>query len=100
MQSSREKRYNKSLMIRHGLFALLLGGAAVLFAADTQRPLLLRDGHIPRGIEMSEVRAKKGEPREVQGPVGNPPITRWVYEDGETIVFEYSRVVDSFIPEG
>lgn len=82
------------LWVCAGFLGIFLG---VLFAGE--KPFFLRDGLMPRGIEMSEVRAKKGEPREVFGPVGNPPITRWVYEDREVIVFEHNRVVDSFIPE-
>lgn len=89
-----------SMKILRGIAVSLLAAAMSLIAGDASRPLLLRDGIVPRGIEMNEVKAKKGEPREVLGPVGNPPITRWVYDDGEIIVFEYNLVVDSFIPEG
>lgn len=76
------------------LFVLSFG-----FLLAGERPLMMKDGATPRGIEMAEVKMRKGEPKEVFGPVGNPPITRWVYDDREVIVFEYNRVVDSFIPE-
>lgn len=51
-----------------------------------------------RGLTMDDVRAKFGEPREVNGPVGNPPITRWIYKDF-TVVFESNYVIDSFVPK-
>lgn len=51
-----------------------------------------------RGLTMDEVRSKFGEPLEVDGPVGNPPITRWSY-DHFTVVFESNYVIDSFVPK-
>jgi hypothetical protein len=45
-----------------------------------------------RGSTMNDVRAEVGEPSEILSPVGDPPISRWVYGD-YTIVFEHDRVV-------
>jgi hypothetical protein len=47
-----------------------------------------------RGMHKDQVRARFGEPREVKAPVGDPPITRWIY-DGYTVYFEYSYVIQS-----
>jgi len=49
-----------------------------------------------RGMNMDQVRAQFGEPREIKPPVGDPPITRWLY-DGYTVYFEYSYVIQSVI---
>jgi hypothetical protein len=49
-----------------------------------------------RGLTMDEVKEQFGEPRSVDGPVGNPPITRWNYEKF-TVVFENNYVIDSFV---
>jgi hypothetical protein len=46
-----------------------------------------------RGESMTSVRAGYGEPATVKGPVGEPPITRWVYP-GYTVYFEYQHVID------
>ncbi len=45
-----------------------------------------------RGMTMDQVRAMRGEPKQVQGPVGDPPITRWIYED-DVLYFEYSLLL-------
>ena len=47
-----------------------------------------------RGTTMARVRERLGEPGTVRGPVGEPPITRWVY-DGVTVYFEHDRVIHS-----
>lgn len=46
------------------------------------------------GMSMEQVRQHFGEPVEVKSAVGDPPITRWVY-DGYTVYFEYSYVIHS-----
>lgn len=51
----------------------------------------------PRGATMEAVRASLGPPRTVLEPVGDPPITRWVYDDF-IVYFEYDRVLDSVVP--
>lgn len=45
-----------------------------------------------RGTAMKKVRARFGEPQEVRPAVGDPPITRWVY-DGYTVYFEHRYVI-------
>jgi len=47
-----------------------------------------------RGSTMKHVRAKLGEPKHIIPAVGDPPITRWVY-DQFTVYFEHNRVIDS-----
>ncbi len=47
-----------------------------------------------RGSTMNNVRQSLGRPQRVVGPVGDPPITRWVYEDF-TVYFEHDRVLHS-----
>lgn len=47
-----------------------------------------------RGMHMDKVRAQFGEPREIMPAIGEPPITRWIY-DGYTVYFEYSYVIQS-----
>lgn len=45
-----------------------------------------------RGTSMNAVEARYGAPVERYAPVGQPPITRWVYPSF-VVFFEYSHVV-------
>ena len=45
-----------------------------------------------RGTSMTTFRSRLGEPGRRIGPVGEPPITRWVY-DRFTVYFEHDRVL-------
>ena len=47
-----------------------------------------------RGMTMDQVREQFGAPRDVMGPVGNPPITRWVYPNF-VVHFEDEYVIHS-----
>lgn len=48
----------------------------------------------PQGMSMAKVLQHYGAPSKKTGPVGKPPITRWIYPD-YTVVFEYKHVVQS-----
>lgn len=48
----------------------------------------------PRGTTMDTVRARYGEPLEQVPPVGQPPITRWVYDEA-VVYFEGNLVLHS-----
>lgn len=68
-----------------------LATCALLLAAATQ----LHAAPLPTtGMTMNAVEQALGAPREKTGPVGRPPITRWVY-DGVVVVFEHNKVVQS-----
>ena len=80
--------------------AILLG--AMTAHADTllintvyQKPELQRPG---RGISMDKVRATYGEPVTQHAAVGEPPITRWDYQDF-SVYFEFDKVLHSVIIE-
>jgi len=47
-----------------------------------------------RGMTMDQVKQYFGEPRKRIPPVGDPPITRWQYDD-MMVYFEYKYVIDS-----
>ena len=86
--------------IRSTAFALALVMAAGVAHADT----LLIDRreagdampHPARGALMSAVEANYGPPLHRIGPVGDPPITRWVYENF-TVYFEHSHVITTVV---
>ena len=45
------------------------------------------------GSSMAMVREGYGEPASIKGPIGDPPITRWIYDDF-TVYFEFDRVIE------
>lgn len=45
-----------------------------------------------RGKKRDQVTTELGEPLKIQGPVGEPAITRWEYTDF-FVYFEYDRVL-------
>jgi len=90
-------------MLRTTGFALLVCASTALAASDSDQGLykkysgdavrLLED--MPsRGSTKQVVRGELGSPERVLGPVGEPPITRWVYDDF-TVYFEHNRVLHS-----
>jgi hypothetical protein len=51
------------------------------------------------GLSMSEVEARFGSPEQKQAAVGDPPISRWVY-DQWSVYFEYDRALFTVLDEG
>lgn len=49
-----------------------------------------------RGQSMSTVETRFGRPNAVNGPIGDPPISRWDYP-GYSVYFEYDRVLDTVV---
>ncbi len=73
--------------MRTGFYLLLLGSSLILQPAIAGTELTI-PGNAPtmdkqampsRGISMDAVLGEFGEPAERYGPVGEPPITEWVY---------------------
>lgn len=86
------------------LFSLFLI-APVVASADTllidkinQAPPNVTGGMLrpTLGMTMDEVEQQFGAPSNKYAPVGNPPITRWVYPDF-AVYFEYQTVLTSVI---
>ena len=49
-----------------------------------------------RGMTKEQVEERFGSPKEKEQPVGEPPITRWIYGDF-TVYFEYDIVLHSVL---
>lgn len=84
----------KSLLV---VVVLLSGyGAFPALAQNLQMtdpPAAEAQAGIPgRGSSMAQVEARFGAPAERYAPVGQPPITRWVYPSF-VVFFEYDHVV-------
>ena len=54
------------------------------------------DGRPSRGMTQASVESKYGSPVSVNAPVGDPPISKWVYADF-VVFFEYDRVIHAVV---
>jgi flavin-dependent dehydrogenase len=82
--------------------ALWLGSAgfasADVLLIEEVRERMQRD--LPaNGMSQQAVRERFGEPAERHAPVGEPPITRWVYDD-YSVYFERDLVIESVLHRG
>lgn len=68
----------------------LLAGLVVQLLCIPSAPAQSREPE--RGLDKSTVETRFGAPLRIEGPVGEPPITKWVYADF-IVVFEYDRVL-------
>jgi hypothetical protein len=83
----------------HNIFVTLFICAGVLVFAPSAQADKLSVFDEPaaidrpqRGMTMSAVEQQYGKPDTVMAAVGEPPITRWVY-DNFTVYFEHDRVI-------
>ena len=51
------------------------------------------------GMDKEQVRARFGDPAQTHAPVGDPPITRWDYENW-SVYFEYDLVLSTVLKKG
>jgi len=50
------------------------------------------DARPTRGMSQASVQSKFGSPEAVRSPVGNPPISRWEYQEF-IVYFEHDKVI-------
>ena len=78
----------------------LLAGTGSMAQADTlQMEGISPDGNgtrPARGMSQSSVESKFGSPREKVAAVGEPPISRWEYENF-IVYFEHDRVIHAVV---
>ncbi|TBW59125.1 hypothetical protein EZI54_02085 [Marinobacter halodurans] len=75
--------------------------APLVTSADELKTPVMQQGtergtvDMPRhGQLQDQVRQHYGQPQAIKGPVGDPPITQWIYDDF-TVYFEYDHVIHS-----
>lgn len=92
----------RMLLTRAGLVSLL---ALACFNAQSDVLLIeqVRQGGRmdlpPNGMSMNEVEAAYGAPQQKQAAVGEPPISRWIY-DRWSVYFEYDMSLYTVLHEG
>ena len=91
-------------MRRFGLYLLLSLGLALSGGSASADTLLVESveagtgvSRPARGMTMEQVLQHYGEPQQRLGPVGEPPITHWVYA-GFVVYFEHQHVLHSVVP--
>ena len=96
-----DKAFQETIKMRSGYKLLLI--ASLLVAPALQADNLVIPGHVAtdqkqvmprRGIDMNAVIAEFGQPDEIYGPIGEPPITEWVYGSFR-VYFEHDLVLHS-----
>ena len=79
----------------------LLGATLVAFCAGATAETLevpvgsqgvVAEAQAMRGLDKDEVTARLGEPVGIQGPVGDPAISRWEYPEFY-VYFEWDKVL-------
>lgn len=92
--------YRRTRLFVIALICLLAGPVAAQQSRESGDHLRMtpdaerRDDLPTRGMPMDNVRDLFGDPRNVHGPVGDPPITRWDF-DGFSVYFEHRLVLHS-----
>jgi hypothetical protein len=91
----------RALLVGTVLTVGLAGFAtADMVAADNGIAVKESDVNTPtRGMTMSQVASKFGEPVTKVAAVGNPPISRWEYS-GFVVYFEHDHVIHSVVSGG
>jgi len=95
-------------MLRSACISAILAGVSALGVCTTSaadvllieevRERMQRD--LPtNGLTAQEVEQRYGVPNQRHAPVGDPPITRWVYDE-YSVYFEYDLVIESVLHEG
>jgi hypothetical protein len=87
----------KQSFIAVGLVLAGLCGTPLLHAQNLEMATPPGAAGTPvRGTSMALVEKQFGAPTERFAPVGQPPITRWVYAD-KVVYFEYEHVVHAVV---
>ncbi len=86
------------------LFSVVLGFSAFSTAEEVKVPVGQQAAESQtvkrpqKGARKESVEAKFGQPKDWTDPVGDPPISRWEYEQF-TVFFEYDRVIHSVLKQ-
>jgi hypothetical protein len=85
-------RKTSCILLLVALAAAHAARADTLIMQTLEESRATADARPARGMSMSSVSARWGEPASKAAPVGQPPITRWEYGDF-VVFFEYDHVI-------
>jgi hypothetical protein len=94
----------ENTMIRHPMMKLIWGVLFICLMAPATADVLLIEKVRERmqrdlpenGLSMEQVERRYGSPNQKSSAVGEPPITRWTFDD-YSVYFEYQLVIDSVL---
>ncbi|MCL7945788.1 hypothetical protein [Marinobacter sp. ATCH36] len=95
-----KKRTMKAVCAATALMAM--GPFATVVAEEVRVPVMSQaersaEANLPRtGMSQSSVRDGWGSPLNAMGPVGDPPISQWHYDDF-VVYFESDRVIHAVL---
>lgn len=72
--------------------------AADVLLIEEVRERMQRDLPV-NGLTKAQVEQRYGRPNERRAPVGEPPISRWLYND-YSVYFEHDLVIESVLNHG
>lgn len=101
ISKSNYKERRTSQAVKISLIALFIGFSSPFISAEELAVSVAQQGNqtvqTPRnGQKMENVEAQYGEPIERVSPVGEPPISKWVYSDF-TVYFEHELVLHAVV---
>lgn len=87
------------ILVLLGVLSMPASSEILLLQAIEQQPSNSPQGlqRPRRGEHMASVESRFGQPVAVNGPVGEPPISRWDYPE-YSVFFEYDTVIDCVVP--
>ena len=91
------RRFSYLLLLALGLSPLsgtVVADTLLVESVNASANSVVRPTH---GSTMDAVLQQFGEPPQRHGPVGDPPISHWVYADF-VVYFEHQRVIHSVVP--
>ncbi|GAA3557695.1 MULTISPECIES: hypothetical protein [Marinobacter] len=91
--------FRPAVLALSALFGLTLatGAAADQVVVPVMNQADRAQAELPRtGQSQADVRSRLGDPRQVRGPVGNPPISQWHYPT-MVIYFEGDHVIHAVL---
>ena len=87
----------KSLLIASSVLLATTAFGDELKVQVSKQGMEYQDMERPRsGITMERVEQRFGAPQNIQGPVGEPPITTWNYPQ-YSVYFEHDRVIHTVL---
>ncbi len=76
--------------------SIALAGTAAADTVKLDGAVAGDDSRPSRGMTQDRVQAKYGSPKNTEAPVGDPPITRWEYQDF-VVFFEHDKVIHAVL---
>jgi hypothetical protein len=102
LKSSLKRSIKTTLGILASATLITVLPATSAMAEQTRVPVMSQAdratvGDLPQaGQSKFQVRKRFGSPGQIEGPVGQPPITRWYYADF-IVYFEQDRVIHTVV---